>query len=343
MKTSAGIALAAACLAGAGNAALAAAPSASEQLWLEMINRFRGAPQAELDLLTNYVTPGTGTVFAPVSSPDFGVRVAISFFGVDAAVLRSQFNALSAAPPLAWNSNLHNAASAHTDAMIAADVQSHQVAGEPALATRLTNAGYAYTQANENIYGFTDNVFHGHAAFLIDWGNAPNGIQSPPGHRNALISSNLREIGISLKPSDGPNLGPLVVTQDLGRRSGNPFLTGVAFTDAIVADDFYSIGEGLGAMTVNVFNAARTQILASTTTYDSGGYALALAAGTYDVQFSGSGYDYFVDDYAFTSGQNQKLDFVAAQVPEPAAAVLMLCGLAVCVGLGRRVRGRAAA
>lgn len=343
MKSSAGIVLAAAWLAGASGAALAAAPSASEQLWLEMINRFRAAPQAELDILTNYVTPGTGTVFAPSSSSDQGVRVAISFFGVDAAVLRSQFNALSAAPPLAWNSNLHNAASGHTDAMIASDVQSHQVAGEPSLGTRLTNAGYTFTQANENIFGFTDNVFHGHAAFLIDWGNAPNGIQSPPGHRNALISAGLREIGISLKESDGPNLGPLVVTQDLGRRSGNPFLTGVAFTDAIVADDFYSIGEGIGEMTVNVFNAARTQVMASTTTYGSGGYSLALAAGTYDVQFSGSGYDFFVDDYAFTSGQNQKLDFVAAQVPEPTTAALMLCGIAVFIGAGRRIRERAAA
>jgi hypothetical protein len=336
------LALAAACLFSAGGAAMAAPPSATEQLWLEMINRFRAQPQAELDLLTNYATPGTGTVFAPLSSSDPGVRLAISFFGVNASVLRSQFNALSAAPPLAWNSNLHNAASGHTDAMIAADVQSHQVPGEPALAQRLMNAGYAYTTANENIFGFTDNVFHGHAAFLIDWGNAPNGIQNPPGHRDALINSNLREIGISVKESDGPNLGPLVVTQDLGRRSGNPFLTGVAFTDALIADDFYSIGEGLGSMTVNVFDSARTQVLASTATYDSGGYALVLASGTYDVQFSGIGYDFFVDNYAFTSGQNQKLDFIATQVPEPTAAALMLCGIAVFAALGRRTRGRTA-
>jgi hypothetical protein len=58
---------------------MAAPPSATEQLWLEMINRFRAQPQAELDLLTNYATPGTGTVFAPLSSSDPGVRLAISF------------------------------------------------------------------------------------------------------------------------------------------------------------------------------------------------------------------------------------------------------------------------
>ncbi len=340
MKTKAQLVLAAALMMTASGAGMAAAPTATEQLWLEMINRFRAQPQAELDLLTNYVTPGTGTVFAASSSSDPGVRIAISFFGVNASVLRTQFNALSAAPPLAWNSNLHNAASLHTDAMIAADSQSHQLPGEPGLGQRLTNAGYAYTTANENIYGFTDNVFHGHAGFLIDWGNAPNGIQNPPGHRNALINSNLREIGISVKESDGPDLGPLVVTQDLGRRSGNAFLTGVAFTDAVVGDDFYSIGEGLGSMTVNVFDSARAQVLASTTTYESGGYALALAVGTYDVQFSGSGFDFFVDNYAFTTGNNQKLDFVATQVPEPTAAALMLCGIAVCIALGRRSRER---
>jgi uncharacterized protein YkwD len=338
MNMKANVILAAAWLTTASGASVAAAPSESEQLWLEMINRFRAQPRAELDLLTKYVTPGIGTTFATPSSPDPGVRLALSFYNVNAAVLRSQFDALSAAPPLAWNANLHSAAAAHTSAMIAADQQSHQLPGEPDLAQRLTNAGYAYTAASENVYGYVDNVFHGHAAFVIDWGNAPNGIQDPPGHRDALVDPGLREIGISLQESSGPELGPFVVTQDLGRRSGNPFLTGVAFTDAIVADTFYSLGEGLGSLAVNVFDASRTQLLASTTTFASGGYALALATGTYDVQFAGGGYDFFVDDYAFTTGENQKLDFIAAQVPEPATAVLMLCGVGVLAAVGRRFR-----
>ncbi len=67
--------------------------------------------------------------------------------------------------------------------------------------------------------------------------------------------------------------------------------------------------------------------MASTTTFASGGYSLALAGGTYDVQFSGAGYDFFMDDYTFGGGANQKPDFIAAQVPEPEQVALMLAGL----------------
>jgi len=323
------------CAAGSG---LAAAPSDAEQLWLEMINRFRAQPQAELDILTNYITPGSGTVFASPTSSDPGVAAAISFFGVNAATLRSQFNTLSAAPPLAWNSNLHAAAAGHTSAMIAAGQQSHQLPGEPSFGVRLTNAGYNFTSnnANENIFTFVDNVFHGHAAFLIDWGTG--GIQNPPGHRNALINGALREIGISLQDSTHPNIGPLVVTQDIARRAGNAFLTGVAYTDLLTTDAFYTIGEGIGALTVNIFDAARTQVLSSTSTYASGGYSIQLAAGTYDVQFTGNGYDFYFDNYAFASGENQKLDFIAAQVPEPQTALLLMIGCAVVAAAIRRTR-----
>ena len=48
-------------------------------------------------------------------------------------------------------------------AMIAANQQSHQVPGEPGLGQRLTNAGYAYENAAENIYAFAKSVFHAHA------------------------------------------------------------------------------------------------------------------------------------------------------------------------------------
>lgn len=334
-----------ACLTAGVPTAAAAPPSELEQLWLETINRFRAAPSAELDILANYTTPGTGTSFGTPRSSDPNVAFALQLFNVSAADLRTQFNALTPAAPLAWSSNLHAAALGHSNAMIAADTQSHQLPGEDPLATRLTNAGYAFTNAAENVFASTQSVFHGHAAFVLDWGaeedGAVNGIQNPPGHRNALLSDTYREIGIAAVAESDPatDVGPLVVTQNLGRRAGDPFLTGVAFTDLIATDAFYTIGEGLGAMTVNVFDAARSGILATTSTFASGGYSIQLTPGTYDVQFLGSGFDFFVDDFAFTSGGNQKLDFVAAAIPEPAQVVLLALGLGV-VLLRRALIGR---
>ena len=108
--------------------AVAGEPSNDEQLWLELINRFRADPVAELDLMANYTVPG-GTTFASPSSDDPGVASAINFFGVDAAILRQQFNALTPAPPLAWSSQLGDSATYYSNVMIAQDAQSHTLDG----------------------------------------------------------------------------------------------------------------------------------------------------------------------------------------------------------------------
>ena len=67
-------------------------PSAREQEMLEMLNRFRGNPAAELNLL--------------IHSTDTHVNDALSFFNVDLKVLASQWSKLTPAPPLAWNAAL---------------------------------------------------------------------------------------------------------------------------------------------------------------------------------------------------------------------------------------------
>ncbi len=43
--------------------------------------------------------------------------------------------------------------------MIAADSQSHQLPGEADLGTRITNAGYNFSFARENIYAYAKSVF----------------------------------------------------------------------------------------------------------------------------------------------------------------------------------------
>ena len=53
----------------------AADPTADQQYWLEMINRMRLNPAAELDILANYSVPGS--TFANPSSDDPFVAAAL--------------------------------------------------------------------------------------------------------------------------------------------------------------------------------------------------------------------------------------------------------------------------
>lgn len=247
-----------------------ARPTALEQYTLELINRARVNPSGEYDRLVTH---------APSN-----VTNAINYFDVDLNVLRQQFNALTAVAPLVWNENLAAAASGHSAAMIAADQQSHQVPNEVSFGERLVNAGYNYTAGGENVFAFAQDPFFGHAGFFIDWGNTSTGIQDGAGHRMNIMSANFTEVGVGYVLENDPatQVGPDVITHNFGNRSDYAAqLTGVVIND-IDGDDFYSVGEGLSGAVVRAVGASGTF---TTTTWDSGGYNLAVASGTYEVSF----------------------------------------------------------
>ena len=87
--------------------------------------------------------------------------------------------------PVAFNDVLAGGARAHNQAMIAGDIQSHQVAGEPDLGARLNNEGYNYQAGGENIYAYAYDMLYAQAGFMVDWGGsaATGGMQYPAGHR----------------------------------------------------------------------------------------------------------------------------------------------------------------
>jgi uncharacterized protein YkwD len=268
----------------------AATPTNDEQLWLEIINRMRTNPQAELAILAN-INPTTPATWGSPKSSDASVTNALEYFQVNPEVLRAQWATLSPVGPLAWNSNLNTAANGHNAQMIAYDQQSHQLPGEPDFATRVKNAGYLYSFAGENVFAYAESVFQGHAAFAIDWGNGTGGLQTPPGHRNNLMNPNFREVGISVVFEDNAStqVGPLLVTQDFGSRKGIAFITGVVYNDTVTPDSFYTPGEGLANVTVAAYQAGTSTLIASAPTYSSGGYALRLNPGVYDVKITGDG------------------------------------------------------
>jgi uncharacterized protein YkwD len=251
-------------------------PSAQEQEMLELINRMRMKPANELNLLVN--------------SPDAQVNKALNFFNVNLAQLSQQWSQLTPVQPLAWSNELHNGALNHSLLMIQKDTQSHQLPGELKLGQRLTSAGYNWSNAGENVYAYGTSVFQSHAGFAIDWGFTPTGIQQPAGHRNNIMNSNFREVGISIIPETNPttNVGPLVITQNFGNRFNlsNPWLLGVVFDDKSVDDNFYTSDEGLAGINVTAVKETTNETF-TTTTWNSGGYQMQLPSGTYQVTFYG--------------------------------------------------------
>ena len=102
-----------------------------------------------------------------------------------------------------------------------------------------------------------------------------------------MLDGDFKEVGSAVQTGTFGGLFAVVDTNDFGARAGNSFLTGVAYTDAVSANTFYDVGEGLGGLSVVVTNASGATT--RTTTNAAGGYQIQLAPGTYTVTFSGTG------------------------------------------------------
>jgi uncharacterized protein YkwD len=264
-------------------------PTAREQELLELINRMRIAPSAELALI--------------LASSDQAIKDALTYFKVDLATLKAQWQKLTPAAPLAWSSQLSDAAATHDRVMIQYDQQSHHVglydangnlvtAYEPDLAGRISATGYQFTRGRENIYGYANSIVYADAGFAIDWGEGANsigGIQNPAGHRETMMAPDVREVGISVMDETDPNtkVGPLVVTEDFGNRAdlnNKAWLLGVAFQDKN-QDGWYEAGEGLNDVQVKITGINGTNFSNTITVAAAGGYQDLLDPGQYQVDF----------------------------------------------------------
>lgn len=291
-------------------------PSAFEQLMLEYINRARMDPQGEFDRFI--------VSTSPVQAIEPGITSALNYFDVDLALYQQQLAGLQAAAPLAWSSTLNDAATAHSELMIAQDTQSHQLSGEASLGTRIAAAGYTgWNRLAENIYAYTESPAYGHAGFFIDWGNGPGGMQSPAGHRNNIMNANLTEVGIGVVEdnSGSTDVGPYVVTQDFGHRFAyEPQFVGVVYNDNDV-DAFYSVGEGQGGVVVDVSPWAGGS--GSTTTHSAGGYQVEGGAGWNTLTFSGSGLGGGVSVHVRFDDENVKVDLIDGSRVESSARTML--------------------
>jgi uncharacterized protein YkwD len=343
----------------------AADPTAEQQYLLELTNRFRSDPQGELANLVNFSSPG---VWAGTKSNDPSIAYALNFFGTSAADLATQFSSLVGVSPLAWNSALNVSATTYSNLMVTADQQAHGLDGL-SIDQRIQNGGYTanWLEAGENLFASTQSPFHAHGAFVIDWGDGNgatagygNGIQSPAGHRDLLLNAAMKEIGIGFQSIAIPGgnatvVGPYVVTEHLASQFrfdglnyiADAILTGSVFQDTILADAFYTPGEGLAGRAVNVYNDSTGILVASGFSNSAGGYNITLTGLTdgtvYRVEAPDTGLapqtfilNEHTDDYGVPVLMYDNVYASFAVVPEPGS--LLLCLIASLPLLGLRLR-----
>jgi hypothetical protein len=247
-------------------------PDGNEQQMLWLLNRARSNPTQE------------GIWLATMTDPD--VTAARNFWGVDLGVLQTAFAAIPVRPPAAFDVRLYTAARAHSDYLISIDDQTHT--GQ---FTRIDAAGFRYTAAAGIVFSYSEHTVYGHAGFNIDWGFGPYGMQDPPGHRNAIMSTNTyySNVGYAVVPETeiATQVGPQVITGNLAYANTgfpdhfNRFIVGTVWEDTN-GNGQYDPGEGLGGVTVMPDSGTYYAV-----TGDSGGYSIPVDAGTYTVSFAG--------------------------------------------------------
>lgn len=297
-------------------------PTDFDQYMLALLNRFRTDPNGEYDRLINRDND--------MASGIDHIAAALDHFNVDLASLQAQMTGLNAVAPLAWHGGLANSATTHSALMLEHNEQSHHLPGEPGLIERMRDGGYPNgLLAGENVYAYSYDAFYAHAGFVIDWGHDAedfdkkgnkranwydlgDGIQDPAGHRNLMLDSRMVEVGIGVVPGSDVEgkVGPLLVTQHFGTRSGyQAQILGTIIDDAD-GDGFYDIGEGLGNVTVTATGANGTF---TTTSWASGGYQIVAPAGSYTVTFE-AGPVVYPQTHEVTIGtENVLLDAIAGQ------------------------------
>ncbi|MCS7034350.1 MAG: CAP domain-containing protein [Phycisphaerae bacterium] len=268
----------------------AAYPTALEQYMVELINRARSDPAGEaarfgIDL-NEGLAPGT----------------------------------LSAAArqPLAINPFLTDAARSHVEWLLANNLFQHEGAGGSTPADRIQAAGYPTGTS----WGFAENlaimgpvtqssrpasIATLHRSLFVDAGIAGRG------HRLNLLNGAMKEIGSgvaygSFRYQSGGSFVSQLAGQKFAYSGSGVFLTGVAYSDSLTDDDFYTVGEALAGVTVVARRADGASF--QTTTWDSGGYSLAVPPGTYTVTaFGGALGGTVVHEGVVVGSQNVKRDF----------------------------------
>jgi serralysin len=214
--------------------------------------------------------------------------------------------------PLAMNGNINSAADLHTDYQLDVNKLTHTGSGGTTAYTRMKNAGYDFNGSSvwgENVGWYS---ISGTSSYQDEVQTIHTRLMNSSGHRANILNSSFREIGIGFDTGAFQGYNAAIATQDFAKSTGNAFLTGVSFDDKD-GDRFYDVGEALAGVKVTAVSSS-TGASFSTTGGTAGGYSLQLAAGTYKVTLSASGFASKTSTVTIGSS-NVKLDWI-----DPAAS-----------------------
>jgi uncharacterized protein YkwD len=218
------------------------------------------------------------------------------------------------APPLAFNTDMIAAARLHSQDMNNNAYFSHISPSGSDPGQRLTAAGVAWTTWGESIAagGGYAQPSQALAGLIVDAGVADLG------HRNQLLDigstyAPQNQVGIGIVQNGGGPYQNYYTIDTAATTQPGPFLTGVVYNDAN-HNSQYDAGEGLGGVTISV-NGVPT-----VSTWDTGGYTVALSPGTYSITASGGGLNGTITQTVTVGSANVELDFTAGQASSGGAA-----------------------
>lgn len=332
----------------AGDVATRTSPTELEQYMLELLNRARANPSAEVTRLSGEFWGDAG-----VSQP------ADLNEGLTSGTITS-----TAKPPLAFSMDLVTAASNHAQHQLQADAWGHYEGATDvgdcwtgnSPSDRATAAGYAGGVGENTAVAVTSASWPTNASQTAQAEARHNGLfvdDNVPGrgHRLNFMNSSYTEVGIGFY--FGSNYqGPFSSTwnsvnmanYNFGSVAG-PQLTGVLFQDHD-GDSFYTPDgtEYLGGQTIQLKDGSGTVVASGTTYGDSGGYNIdisSLSPGGYSLMVSGFDLDCGANCLLTIppggATQNIGLTLTASAVPEPGAWQYL--GL-ICLAVGIRSRYR---
>ncbi|TQV82109.1 CAP domain-containing protein [Denitrobaculum tricleocarpae] len=246
-----------------------ATPTAFEQYMLELVNQARADPGAAAEKYG----------FSLGNIPD------------------------SALEPLAMNEDLLEAARGHSEWMENTDTFSHTGAGGSNPTQRADAAGWDGGGVGENIAGWFSSGSNVNEQDVVE--ERHGALLRSPGHLANIMNENWSEAGIGGATGDWEQFSNAFLYTQAFSDDGQSFLTGVAFDDND-GDNFYDVGEGLGGVDIEIIDSEGNSV--DTSTWEAGGYQIALEDGDYTVRFSGEGINGVVEKQVTIAGGNVKVD-----------------------------------
>jgi Cysteine-rich secretory protein family len=233
-------------------------PTDLEQYMLELVNRARTNPAQEGRFLDQVNTAYSRQSRA--DHPEYFTNLPV------------EFSAYLAAPPLAFNPVLLRTAREHSSDMVSNNYFAHNTPSGHTPFERMTNEGYQYATAGENLSGMgcltAADVVESHYGLMVDCYNISDATDHL-GHRLNLLTADFKEVGIGFAGTHDRGAG----TQDFASRQSNPvcFIVGVVYRDKN-SNGQYDPGEGISNVLVTP-NLGGNMALTSA----SGGYAVPIS------------------------------------------------------------------